>query len=615
MAGRTLDLANVLIPDQMAMQIIDTFMEWNMMRSKKRSQWQEIRNYVYATDTTTTGNASLPWKNKTTIPKLTQIADNLYANYLATLFPKAQWFIWQGMTEEDQAKASTIEKYMRYVVSQQPFKEEIEKLLIDYIINGNCIVTPEWSDYRQQLKDSTKVGYVGPTARRISPDDIVFNPLAPSFRESPKVIRSLITLGDLKKEMDKQSGDSDELAEATQLYDYFKNIRQQVFNHSGDYQNRNAAYAVDGFTNFESYLKSGYIEILTFHGDLYNIHTGEFLENFVITVADRHKIVGKRPNASWFGYPPIFHAGWRTRQDNLWAMGALDNLVGIQYRIDHLENLKADCYDLTAFPPLMIKGYVEDFTWGPMSRIHVQDDGDVKILSPDVNVLNTNSEITMLSNTMEEMAGAPKEAMGFRTPGEKTKYEVQRLENAAARIFQSKISQFEEKILEPLLNAMLEMAKRLMDSSVIISSLNDQYNVVEFQSLTKEDITGSGTIRPMAARNFAQKAETVQNLTNFFGSSIGQDPLVAVHWSGIKIAKMMENLLELQDYALVQENVRISEQAEIQQLQQTAQEQTMMHAQTPAGIAPDDSDPDLGTAGGPTGKMPQPPTPGLPNGN
>jgi hypothetical protein len=38
----------------------------------------------------------------------------------------------------------------------------------------------------------------------------------------------------------------------------------------------------------------------------------------------------------------------------------------------------------------------------------------------------------MYMNLMEEMAGAPKEAMGFRSPGEKTKYEVQRLESAAS---------------------------------------------------------------------------------------------------------------------------------------------------------------------------------------
>ena len=48
-------------------------------------------------------------------------------------------------------------------------------------------------------------------------------------------------------------------------------------------------------------------------------------------------------------------AGWRPRPDNLYAMGPLDNLVGMQYRIDHLENLKSDVFDQIAYPILKIR--------------------------------------------------------------------------------------------------------------------------------------------------------------------------------------------------------------------------------------------------------------------
>ena len=51
---------------------------------------------------------------------------------------------------------------------------------------------------------------------------------------------------------------------------------------------------------------------------------------------------------------------------------------------------------------------------------------------PDVNALQANMELANLQEQMEIMAGAPREAMGFRTPGGKTKYEVQSLENAAS---------------------------------------------------------------------------------------------------------------------------------------------------------------------------------------
>jgi hypothetical protein len=83
------------------------------------------------------------------------------------------------------------------------------------------------------------------------------------------------------------------------------------------------------------------------------------------------------PLPSWLGTAPIFHAGWRSRPDNLYAMGPLDNLVGMQYRIDHLENLKADVFDQIALPMLKIRGDVEDFEYMPAGRVYIGEEGDV----------------------------------------------------------------------------------------------------------------------------------------------------------------------------------------------------------------------------------------------
>src|SRR5258705_1355205 len=109
-----------------------------------------------------------------------------------------------------------------------------------------------------------------------------------------------------------------------------------------------------------------------------------------------------------------------------------------------MENMKADMMDLSTYPVQKVKGFVEDYTWQPGEKIFVSDEGDVELLQPNIQVQQLVADIMLLQNQMEEMAGAPKEAMGFRSPGEKTKYEVQRLENAASRIFQNKINQFEE---------------------------------------------------------------------------------------------------------------------------------------------------------------------------
>lgn len=47
--------------------------QWFVFNSNKRQQierWKELRNYIFATDTTTTTNKKLPWKNSTTLPKI-----------------------------------------------------------------------------------------------------------------------------------------------------------------------------------------------------------------------------------------------------------------------------------------------------------------------------------------------------------------------------------------------------------------------------------------------------------------------------------------------------------------------------------------------------------------
>ena len=592
MAGNVLDIDSMMTPDVLGTTIARQWQQWNMLRGTWLTEKEEVRKYVYATDTTKTTNSKLPWKNKTTIPKLCQIRDNLYSNYILAMFPKRKWLTWVPDEQDSNTleKRETIEAYMDSVISQPNYKVEIEKLLLDYIDYGNCFCMAEWIDNRVEQKDKSQTGYVGPAPRRISPLDIVFNPAATSFEQSPKIIRSLVSLGEVKEILERLTTDENRAA-YQDLFDYMISLRMSVRGHVGEASSKDALYNVDGFTNFQSYLQGDYVELLTFYGDIFDYESKKFLKNHVIIVADRHKVISTAPNPSFFGYPPIFHVGWRRRQDNLWAMGPLDNLVGMQYRIDHLENLKADCFDLIAFPPLKIKGYVQDFTWGPMAKIYIGDDGsDVEILEVPFQVLQTNSEITLLQNTMEEMAGAPKEAMGIRSPGEKTAYEVQRMENAGGRIFITRITQFEE-MHERLLNAQLELGRRNISSAIELKIYNDEFQTTTFRQLDPAELVGAGCIRPVAARHFAEKAERIQNLNTFFQSTLGQDQEIKTHFSSIKLAKMFEELLDIGEYDLVFPYIRLAEQKEAQQFIQAAQEQLMMEAGTPAGLQPDDYDP------------------------
>jgi hypothetical protein len=250
--------------------------------------------------------------------------------------------------------------------------------------------------------------------------------------------------------------------------------------------------------------------------------------------------------------------------------------------------MKSDIMDLVTYPPLIIKGNVNEFDWGPMERIYLDTDGDVKLASPDVNALQVNIEISGIEQRMEEMAGAPKEAMGFRSPGEKTMYEVQRLENASSRIFQNKIAQFEEQYLEPMLNYMLVLAQTYLTTSTI-RVIDDEFRSAVFRSVTAEELSANGRLKPLAARHFAEKAERVQNLNNFFGSALGADEAIKVHFSGVKLARMFEELLDIADYEIVEPFIRLSEAAEGQNLANAHSENVAMQADAPAGLTPDDA--------------------------
>ena len=582
MTGKSLELLNVISPDLLATRLTERYLEWEYLRQQKKNDWEEIRRYVYATDTAYTTSGKLPWKNRTTLPKLCHIRDNLYSNYTATLFPKRKWLIWEANEKDANSitKRDSIINYMSWCIEQPTFKHEIDKIILDYIDFGNCFATVEWVDLRVERDDKTQAGFVGPMVRRLSPLDVVMNPTSENFVESPKFIRSVISMGELRSLLGRMSNDENR-AQYEELYDYLKNIRFHARTFQGDWIQRDNLYRMDGFTSYRAYLLSDFVEVLTFYGDWYDYINDNFQKNRVITVVDRHKLVGNVPNASFFGNPPIFHAPWRKKQENLWGMGPLDNLIGMQYRLDHIENLKSDIVDLTSYPVQKIKGFVEDYVWQPGEKIFIGDEGDVELVQPQINFQQMDFDLQRYQAQMEEMAGAPKEAMGFRSPGEKTKYEVQRLENAASRVYQNKINQFEEQIIEPLLNAMLELARRNMVGATTIRIFDDEFKVATFQTLTVEDITGVGRIKPVAARHFAEQAELVQNLTNLTGSNLWQT--VATHFSGVKLAKILEDIFDLKDYEVVTPFVALAEQADAQRQVQALQEQLHQEAGTATG--------------------------------
>ena len=570
MAGEVAEIEQAIGQENLAKVLAGLYNQWWLQRNDKEEEWRELRNYIFATDTTTTSNSTLPWKNKTTLPKLTQIRDNLHANYMDALFPNDNWMKWEGASREDSTinKRKAIEAYMKTKLKESQFREEVSLLLYDYIDYGNAFGSVSYvnEQHIDPVTEEVITTYNGPKLKRISPFDIVFNPVASSFAKSPKFTRYVKSVGELQRDIDERP----DLQYDKSAFNKALEIRNSISMFRVEDVNKAGGFIADGFGTLQEYYQSGMVEILEFEGDFYDKDDDVLHKNRIITIIDRNYVLRNIANPSYIGQDTKAHVAWRKRPDNLYGMGPLDNLVGMQYRLDHLENAKADAMDLTIHPPMVIKGEVDPFEWGPETTIHLQEDGAIDMLPPNPAAFQVNNELQGLMNTMEQMAGAPKEAMGIRTPGEKTAFEVQSLQNAAGRIFQNKVNQFEVEMLEPILNTMLETAKRNLELPELAKVYDDDFGVQDFLSVTKEDLTSRGKIRPIGARHYAARAQLLQNMLGVFNSPIGQ--MISPHVSPKLVAKMIEEYMGFDQYGFMQDNAALFEAAEQEKIKMQIQQ-------------------------------------------
>lgn len=573
MAGSVIELLKGT-ENALAKSISHMYSTWDFAREEKKAEWNELQQYIFATDTSKTSNKSLPWKNSTTLPKLCQIRDNLHSNYISSLFPNDNWLRWEGYSSSDSElqKRKAIQAYMSNKAREGGLRDVTSSLLLDYIDYGNVFGMVSFVNEERVEDDGTVVpGYVGPKLHRISPLDIVFNPLAASFEDSPKIIRSIKHIGEIIKMAEDEPENAylqDVVSDRMMIADMARSgtITDRDFEKAQSLQ-------IQGFGSITEYYQQDYVEVLELWGDVWDSGEKKLHRNSVVTVIDRRHVIRKDKFPSWFGKSPIFHAGWRKRPDNLWAMSPLENLVGMQYRIDHLENLKADAMDLAVMPPLKIIGEVEEFTYAPGEEIHIDGEGDVQPLVVDRGMVIADSQIAQLQDQMELFAGAPREAAGIRTPGEKTAFEVQQLNSAAGRIFQEKVTNFEITFLEPALNMMFEYSKRHMSTSDVVRVYDDELGVETFLNVSREDIVATGKLRPIGARHFGERANMLQNLNQIMNGAIGQ--ILQPHVNSDGFMLMIEDVIGGDKFNLFEKNAALFDDAERQEVAAQIQEDAL----------------------------------------
>lgn len=569
----TLEIAQLQQPDGLAKAIANKYVCWETAKEAWYVNAKETLENLYATDTRQIYNQTRDFDNCTHIPKITQIRDMLVTYYLEAMFSLPDFVDWEAYdySSTNLETKNTLKNIIKQMLHDSSFKPTIRELVEDYVDYGNAFVTAV--PVIEKLNNS--VIYDGPKATRINPLDIFFDPLATSFEKSPKIIRSLTTIGELMKAAEELPEDAAMYKEAVK-----KAVEQrtQIYNTITAASNKDQIVddmcRIAGLSSWTEYYSSDLVEIVTFYGDIYDIENKELHSNKRIVIMDRSKVLLEEPIKDYGFNCNIFKAGWRDRKDNLWSMSPLDNIKGMQFNIDFLENKRADIFNFISNPIFVTRGDVEmpEYPF-PGCRIDIDNDSDVQMLRPDTTALQADLYIDRYMTMMEEMAGTPKEAMGFRTPGEKTAFEVSQLNTAASRLFNEKVRKFEEEMLEPLLTLMLRVFLASPNRVAKVKSV-DADGVITFQDVNLDALSANGRFVATGSNTYTEKARIAQTLLQLSNSALMADPLVSNNFAPDQLAKIITYATGLDKFPdLIRENARVDAELDMRKAAEFSQQQ------------------------------------------
>lgn len=572
----TFEINKLREPEGLAGGIAQKFVTWEYSKDRWYRNAKETLENLYATSTHDIYNQVHEYDNSTHIPKLTQIRDMLVTYYLDAMFSLPDYIDWEPYDYEsvESEQRNNVKALCKQMLEDSKFKPTIRELVEDYVDYGNAFATVANVNETLQMDGKTQgIIYNGPKAVRINPLDIFFDPLATSFERSPKIIRSIMTLGELQADADLLPDSAEEYKKALK-----KAIerRSEIRNTLATIQPENIIddmCNIAGMGSWSNYYKSDTVELLTFYGDLYDIDTNTLHKNTRIVVMDRCFVLLEEPIKNYGFNCNIFKAGWRDRKDNLWSMSPLDNIKGMQFMIDFLENKRADVFNYISNPVLVKKGDVEmPSDIYPGCEIGVDVDSDVAFIRPDATALQADLYIDRYLNLMEEMAGTPREAMGFRTPGEKTAFEVSQLNTASSRLFNEKVRKFEMEMLEPLINLMLRV---FLAASQRVTKVRTETSLgtPTTKDINLDQLAANGHFTAIGSNTYTEKARMAQTVMQLYNSGVVSDPLVFNYFDPKIIAKILAYTTGLDSWkGLIKSQARTYEELDARMTTEAAQQ-------------------------------------------
>lgn len=546
-------------------EIIGTILGWWDEARSQQSQllykWDEVRKYLYAVDTRHSSGLSTPWKNKTTRPKLMWIKEKMRTNMIRKLIPSDDFFRWIGYPSDkykEQAKA--IQHLMKHKLRHPfvKFRATMTRCLDDLLETGNAFAGIEYIIKKQksiQPGDNKEIiVFKGPRPFRIPPQNVVIDPAANTYEETP-IAYSMVY----------RKAEFYEMAQDNASYD--PEVVEKVMKaHGARYTNEVSEYlkdknrSIDGTTIYDHW-KSGRVELIEYYGPVSNPETGDYIEKAHITIIDRMWVLVNEENPTYLGIKPISFASYRKRPENLWGMGPFENLIGMQYRIDHLENAKSDALDMCVYPIRKITGDAtqEEYKLQPGEEWYVPLNGNVELIYPDPKTFMFESDILSKEQEMEEFSGVPKETAGFRTPGEKTKFEVGSLLEHAQEFPDEKIMEFESEFIEPLLNLSLELVLRNLDSWDIDSIPEEDIDT--WNGMVVDAFKQDGRLYPIGTKHARQRQNKIQN-TMLLLQNI---ELAPEHISKINALKVLAEESGMEEDNIVKFGIGLEEEMLLQQ--------------------------------------------------
>lgn len=573
----TFEIKELQQPEGLAAAIADKFVSWENSRDRWYRNAKETLENLYATSTRDIYNQTREFDNSTHIPKITQIRDMLITYYLDAMFSLPDYVEWEPYDYEstDVNTKNILKALIKQMVEDSKFKPTVRELVEDYVDYGNCFATVVTAN--EELKDkgnSYGVIYRGPKAVRIDPLNIYFDPLASNFERAPKVVRTIKTLGELIADSEKFPESAEEYKKALKLALENRSMIRDRLAATNAEMIKDDMCNIAGFGNWSTYYASDTVELLTFYGDIYNMEDNSLHSNVRIVVMDRSHVLLEEPIKNYGFNCNIFKAGWRDRKDNLWSMSPLDNIKGMQFMIDFLENKRADIFNYISNPTIVTKGDVEmpEYLY-PGCQIGLDVDSDLQFARPDATALQADLYIDRYINLMEEMAGTPREAMGFRTPGEKTAFEVSQLNTASSRLFNEKTHKFELEMLEPLMTLMLRMYLSDTSRTTKVRTVNED-GVVIFVDVNVDELAARGRFIAVGSNTYTEKARMAQTLLQIYNSAIASDQLVFNYFNPKVLAQAIAYTTGLDRFKnILVENARVDEQLNIAQAQEFNQQQ------------------------------------------